>query len=183
MSSNLNKALSRHLSKAINKTASKIAREQAKLIKKEMDIELKKIRKMIFYKKANPNNLKVSLRAMDTHISIKHFKKTNVMNGKKIIGVNVKPKAGKGNVFLKGHFIAKSKTTGGEFIAIRGNSKHEQSPLFTYKPSKKSYPNFKGEEQKLYYPLSLNSFSKVAKSQAKELENKVREEFLKNLEL
>lgn len=172
--------LAKHIQKAINRTISKLATEQAKLIKQEFDIPMKKIRAMSRIKKASINRLNASILSLDTSVSLKHFKKSPVMQGKKVVGVNVKLNKGT-KVQLKGHFIAKNKSTQGEFIAIGENSKHAQSPLFHYKASKKSYPSYQGS-QKLYYPLSAKPFSIIAKEQSATLAPKIKEMFSKELE-
>ncbi|PAF46143.1 hypothetical protein BKH46_08840 [Helicobacter sp. 12S02634-8] len=178
----LERELSKHIAKAINKTAKAMLREQVKAIKAEVDIPTKQIRKMVKATRATPSNLQASLSAISTHISIKHFKKSLLREGKKVIGVNVKPK--KGSVIqLKGHFIAKSKTTGGEFIAIRENSKHPLNAEFSYKPSKKAYQGFGKDPQRLMYPVSKRPFDEVTKEISEPLQKRVREVFLQNLEL
>ncbi|MDO7253900.1 hypothetical protein [Helicobacter cappadocius] len=178
--SNLEQDLSKHIQKALNKTINKIQKEQAKIIKEEMDLPLAKIKKMSRVKKAQMNNLKASIMSLDTLVSLKHFKKSPVKSGKKIIGINVKLNKST-KVFLKGHFIAKNKDKGGEFIAIRENSKHSRNPNFNYKASRKSYAGFNGSS-KLYYPMSSKSFAEIAKEQTNKLMPKAKEMFLKELD-
>lgn len=176
----LEQDLSKYIQKALNRAISKMSKEQAKAIREEMDLPLAKIKKMSYVKKASINNLKASILSLDTSISMKYFKKSPLKEGKKIVGVNLKLNKNK-NVFLKGYFIAKSKDKGGEFIAIREDSKHSRNPLFLHKASRKSYEGF-SKSSKIYYPLSSKSFSTIAKEKSDTLVGKAREIFIKELD-
>lgn len=174
----LEKDLSKHIQKALNRTISKISKEQAKAIKEEYDLPIKKIRSMSRIKKASMHNLKAQILSLDTRISIKHFKKTPLIEGKKIVGVNVK--LSKGNsIALKGHFIAKNRN-GGEFIALRENSTHQKSPRFEYQKSNKVYKSYNGNSR-LLYPTTTKSFSKIAKEKSEGLLKKANEIFMQEL--
>lgn len=176
----LEQDLAKHIQKAMNTTISKIAKEQAKAIKEEFDIPLKKIKSMSRIKKASIYNLNAKIMSLDTEISIKHFKKSPIKQGKKVIGVNVKLNKN-AKIALLGHFIAKNRDKGGEFIAIREDSKHMRNPSFHYQASRKSYGGF-NKSSKLYYPLSSKTFAQVAKSQSQSLLPKVKEMFNRELE-
>lgn len=176
----LEQDLAKHIQKAMNRTISKIATEQAKAIKEEFDISLKKIKAMSRIKKASIYNLNAKIMSLDTEVSIKHFKKSPIKQGKKIIGVNVKLNKNT-KIALLGHFIAKNRDKGGEFIGIREDSKHMRNPNFHYQSSRKSYGGF-NKSSKLYYPLSSKTFAQVAKSQNQSLLPKIAEIFNKELE-
>lgn len=172
--------LSKHLQKTLNKAISKAQKEQAKLIREDYDIPLKKIKNMTSIKKASAKNLKASIRSLEVNISLKNFKRTPAMQGNKVVGVNVKLNK-KTNLMLKGHFIAKSKTTNGEFIATRENSKHQKVAGVEYKKSKKSYPTYNGSS-KLLYPLSVKTFSKIASEKTASLAPRIKEIFMRELD-
>lgn len=176
----LEQDLTKHIFKALNRTISKISKEQAKVIKEEFDLPLKKIKSMSRIKKASMNNLKASIMSLDTPISLKHFKKSPLKEGKKIVGVNVKINKNK-KVLLKGYFLAKNKDKGGEFIAIREDSKHSRNPLFIHKASRKSYGGLT-KSSKLYYPLSSKSFSTIAKEKSDLLMREAKEIFMQELD-
>ncbi|PAF50863.1 hypothetical protein [Helicobacter sp. 13S00477-4] len=176
----LEKDLSKHIQKSLNKAIIKVAKEQAKAIREGFDLPDKKIKSLTMIKKASLYNLKASILGFSGRVSIKHFKKSKVMQGRKIIGVNVKLNQSS-KVFLNGHFIAKNRDKQGEFIAIRENSKHMKNPNFEYKKSSKAYASFSGT-QKLLYPLSSKPFCQIAKEKSQSLMPKVKEIFMKELD-
>lgn len=175
----LEQDLAKHIQKALNKTISKISTEQAKAIKEEFDLPLKKIKAMSRVKKASTNKLNAQILSLDTPLSLKHFKKSPLKEGKKVVGVNVKLNKNK-KILLKGYFVAKNKDKGGEFIAIRENSKHSRNADFIHKASNKSYGG--GSGAKLYYPLSSKSFSNVAKEKSEALLKKAKDIFMMELD-
>ncbi|PAF52961.1 hypothetical protein BKH42_08465 [Helicobacter sp. 13S00482-2] len=178
---NLEKELSKAIAKNLNKTIAILSKEQSKMVKEELDISLNKIKKMSRVKKATPYNLQASIITLDSPLSIKHFKKSNHKQGKKIIGVKLKLNKNT-QVLLKGHFIARNKDRGGEFVAIRENSKEGKNANFNYKASAKTYPSYSGYT-KLLYPLSKKSILQVAKSKSEALHKRAKEIFSKELEL
>ena len=165
--------LSKFIAKALNKTIQKLANEQNKAIKQEVDLPLKKIKAMGRVQKARANNLQASIKTLHINLSLNNFKKSLKTQNKKIIGVNVKLNKNK-KLFLPGHFVAKSRARGGDFIAIRENSKQMKNPALNYKASSKSYPDFKGRQNKLLYPSIKESFDTIAKAQSKELSKKAK---------
>lgn len=177
--SNLQKDLSKYIAQSLNKTIKKMKNEQSKLIAQEYKLPLNKIKKMTRTFKANPNNLKVSLRTLNIHISLNNFKTTQVKQGKKVVGVRAN--IGKQNILLKGHFIGKSKDRGGKFIAIRDNSKHLKNPALDYTLSSKAYPDFSGTPRKLMYPAIKERFDIVASKQSTKLNKQAQQIFMDNL--